>query len=151
MEIILLERIEKLGAIGDVVSVKDGYARNFLLPRGLAAEANETNVALMKHELKVAEDRARKMKAEAETLAKTLAGVQVSVTAKVGENGRLFGSVGSADIARALHAKGYTAIDRRDIRLDAPIKALGDFRVPVRIHHDITVEIVVTVVAEPAA
>jgi len=148
MRVILRETIDTLGQLGTVVDVRPGYARNYLLPRGLAVLANEGNVSQMKHELKVAEDKARKIRAAKEAIAKQLKDLHVQVKAKAGEAGKLFGSVGSADITAAVHARGFTAIERRDIRLAQPIKQLGDFRVPVRLHQDLTVEIVVTVVAE---
>ncbi len=148
MRVILRDTIDTLGQIGTVVDVRDGYARNYLLPRGLAVLANEGNVAQMKHEMKVAEDKARKIRAAREVIAKQLKDLHVQIKAKAGEGGKLFGSIGANDVAAAVHAKGYTAIDRRDIKLAHPIKALGDFRVPVKLHQDLTVEIVVTVTAE---
>jgi len=151
MRVILRETIDTLGQIGTVVDVRDGYARNYLLPRGLAVLANEGNVAQMKHELKVSEDKARKIRAAREVIAKQLKDLHVQVKAKAGEGGKLFGSIGANDVAAAVQAKGFTAIDRRDIKLQHPIKQLGDFRVPVKIHQDLTVEIVVTVMAEEAA
>ncbi len=151
MRVILRETIDTLGQIGTVVDVRDGYARNYLIPRGLAVLANEGNVAQMKHELKVAEDKARKIRAAKESLAKQLRDLQVTVKAKAGEGGKLFGSVGANDVADAIRAKGFTAIDRRDIRLAQPIKQIGDFRVPVKLHQDLSVEVVVTVVAAETA
>ncbi|MCW5828261.1 MAG: 50S ribosomal protein L9 [Deltaproteobacteria bacterium] len=148
MRVILKDNIETLGQIGKVVDVRPGYARNFLIPRGLAVVADEGKVAQMKHELKVAEDKARKVRASAELLAKQLKDLHVEIRAKAGEGGKLFGSVGAADIAEAVHKKGFAVIDRRDIKVASPIKQLGDFRVPVRVHHELSVEILVTVAPE---
>ncbi len=147
MEVILREDIEKLGSRGDVVKVAPGYARNFLLPKRLAVEATESNKKIVEQERQAHLRKEAKLKGEAEDLAKIMSGVSVTITQKAGENDQLFGSVGSKDVADALAAKGYN-IDRRKVQLDEPIKQLGEFKVPVRLHREVTVEVTVVVAKE---
>jgi large subunit ribosomal protein L9 len=144
MEVILREDIEKLGSRGDVVRVAPGYARNFLLPKRLAVEATESNKKIVEQERQAHLRKEAKLKGEAEDLAKMMSGVSVTITQKAGENDQLFGSVGSKDVADALAAKGYQ-IDRRKVQLEEPIKQLGEFKVPVRLHREVTVEVTVVV------
>ncbi|MDP3773364.1 MAG: 50S ribosomal protein L9 [Gemmatimonadales bacterium] len=147
MDIILRQDVEKLGSAGEVVTVKDGYARNYLLPRGLAFEANESNRRRLEGERK---QRDRKVAAEVGTardLAAKLEKVSITFTMKAGDGDKLFGSVTTADIAERLKAEGFT-IDRKAIELDEPIKALGVYKVPVRLHHDVKPEVRVWVVKE---
>jgi len=147
MEVILREDIDKLGTRGQMVKVAPGYARNFLLPRKLAVAANESNKKIVEQERQAHLRRDAKVQTEAQDLAKLMSAVDVTIKQKAGENDHLFGSVTSADIAAALEKQGYT-IDRKKINLDEPIKALGDYKVPVRLHRDVTVEIPVHVVKE---
>ena len=145
MEIILRQAVENLGHPGDVVTVKNGYARNFLLPRGFAYEATPGNlkrIAAERGRLEAAENERRDSASE---LAKRLEEVQLTFSARVGEEGKLFGSVTSADIAEQLAAQGFT-IERRLIDLHEPIKALGVYRVPIRLHADVKPEIRVWVI-----
>ena len=145
MEIILRQAIENLGHPGDVVTVKNGYARNFLLPRGFAYEATPGNlkrIAAERGRLEAAENERRETASE---LAKRLEEVQLTFSARVGEEGKLFGSVTSADIAEQLAAQGFT-VERRLIDLHEPIKALGVYRVPIRLHADVKPEIKVWVI-----
>ncbi|NUO38934.1 MAG: 50S ribosomal protein L9 [Gemmatimonadaceae bacterium] len=147
MEIILRQAIENLGHPGDVVTVKNGYARNFLLPRGFAYEATPGNlkrIAAERGRLEAAENERRETASE---LAKRLEEVQLTFSARVGEEGKLFGSVTSADIAEQLAAQGFT-VERRLIDLHEPIKALGVYRVPVRLHADVKPEIRVWVIKQ---
>jgi large subunit ribosomal protein L9 len=147
MEIILRQSVEKLGHPGDVVTVKNGYARNFLLPRGLAYEATPGNlkrIAAEKSRLEAAESERR---GGAQELATRLEEVQLTFSARVGEEGKLFGSVTSSDIAEQLAAQGFN-IERRLIDLHEPIKALGVYRVPVRLHADVKPEIRVWVIKQ---
>jgi large subunit ribosomal protein L9 len=144
MEVILREEIDKLGTRGQVVNVADGYARNYLLPRRLAVAATEANKKIVEQERQGYLRREAKEVAEATELAKLLADVSVTITQKAGEQEQLFGSVTSKDIAEALEKANYT-IDRRKIQLDHPIKQVGEFKVPVRLHRDVTVEITVIV------
>ncbi|MDP3637416.1 MAG: 50S ribosomal protein L9 [Azonexus sp.] len=148
MQIILLEKVINLGNLGDVVKVKDGYARNFLIPKRMAKRA--TPAALAEFEVrrveleKIAADKL----AEAQGVAEKMAGLNVSVARKAGMDGRLFGSVGNADIAEALKAAGFD-IDKSAIRLpDGPLKALGEFPLDVALHTDVLANITVAVVAE---
>jgi large subunit ribosomal protein L9 len=147
MEVILREDVEKLGSRGQVVKVADGYARNFLLPKRLAVTATESNKKIVEQERQAHLRKEAKLKGEAEDLSKMLTGVSVTIAQKAGEADQLFGSVTSKDIAEALEKQNYT-IDRRKIHLEEPIKQLGEFKVPVRLHKDVTAEIAVVVVKE---
>lgn len=147
MEVILREDVEKLGNRGELVKVAAGYARNFLLPRRLAVAATDSNRKIVEQERQAHLRKEAKQKSESEDLAKLLNGVSVSLAQKAGENDQLFGSVTSKDIADALAAKHFT-IERRKIQLDEPIKQLGEFKVPVRLHREVTVEITVNVIKE---
>jgi large subunit ribosomal protein L9 len=147
MEIILREDVERLGSRGQVVKVADGYARNFLLPKRLAVAASDSNRKIVEQERQAHLRREAKQKGEAEDLSKLLSGVTVIIAQKAGENDQLFGSVTSKDVAEALAQKNYT-IDRRKIQLDEPIKQLGEFKIPVRLHRDVTAEVTVQVVKE---
>jgi large subunit ribosomal protein L9 len=147
MQVILREDIDNLGKIGDLVKVADGYARNFLVPRKKAIEATPDNVHAMDHAKKMVADRLRKLKKEAAAEADQIKGLAVTIKAKVGEEGKLFGSVTSMDIAEAAKAKGVN-IDKRKIALEEPIKRIGDFTVTVKLHADVTADFKVSVVAE---
>jgi large subunit ribosomal protein L9 len=147
MEVILREDVEKLGTRGQLVKVASGYARNFLLPKRLAVAATESNKKIVEQERQAHLRREAKVVGEAGELAKLMAAVLVTISQKAGENGQLFGSVTTKDIADALEAQGYT-IERRKIVLEEPIKSLGEFKVPLRLHPEVTVEIAVNVVKE---
>ena len=147
MEVILREDVEKLGTRGQLVKVTPGYARNFLLPKKLAVAATEANKKIVEQERQAHLRREAKLVADASDLAKMMANVSVTITQKAGENEQLFGSVTSKDIAEALEKQGYT-IDRRKVVLDEPIKTLGEFKVPLRLHREVTTEIGVNVVKE---
>ena len=147
MEVILREDIEKLGSRGQIVKVADGYARNFLLPKRLAVVATEANKKIVEQERQAHLRREAKEKAAAEDLAKMMAGTVLTIAQKAGEQEQLFGSVTAKDIAEALVQQGYH-VDRRKIHLEDPIKQLGEFKVPVRLHREVTVEITVQVVPE---
>jgi large subunit ribosomal protein L9 len=147
MEVILREDVEKLGTRGQLVKVASGYARNFLLPTRLAVAATESNKKIVEQERQAHLRREAKVVGEAGDLAKLMAAVVVTISQKAGENGQLFGSVTSKDIAEALEAQGYT-IERRKIVLEEPIKALGEYKVSLRLHPEVTVEIAVNVVKE---
>ncbi len=136
MKLILRENVENLGKGGDLVEVKPGYGRNYLLPRGLAVLANPRNVRELEHQKQVAAAKAAKMKASAEAVAKRLAETPVTLKRKVGEQEKLYGSVTALDIAEALAARGLQ-IDRRSIDLAEPIKTVGEFEVPVKLHSDV--------------
>jgi large subunit ribosomal protein L9 len=147
MEVILREDIEKLGSRGEVVKVAPGYARNFLIPKRLAVAATESNKKIVEQERQAHLRKEAKQIGEAQDLAKIMSGVSVTITQKAGENDQLFGSVGSKDVADALAAKGYT-IDRRKVQLEEPIKQLGEFKVPIRLHREVTAEVTVVVAKE---
>ena len=144
MQIILQEDVEKLGTRGQLVDVAEGYARNFLLPRKLGLEATAGNMKrLDKMRAAFAKKEATEKEA-ASTLAGLLANVSVEIARKAGESDQLFGSVTSADISEALAAKGYT-IDKRKIVLADPIKTVGEFDIPVKLHREVTASVKVTV------
>src|SRR5436190_23091239 len=147
MDVILREDIDKLGARCQVVNVAAGYARNFLLPKRLAVAATESNKKIVEQERQSHLRKEAKLQTEAEDLGKMLAGVSVTIAQKAGENDQLFGSVTSKDVAEALEKQNFT-IDRRKILLDEPIKQLGEHKVNVRLHKDVTTEITVNVVRD---
>jgi large subunit ribosomal protein L9 len=147
MQVILRQDIEKVGSRGEVVKVAPGYARNFLLPKKLAVAANESNKKIVEQERQSHLRKDAKEVGEAQDLSKLLNGVTVTIMQKAGENDQLFGSVTSKDVAEALVAKNYT-IDRRKIQLDEPIRTLGEFKVAVRLHKDVTAEVTVIVSKE---
>ncbi len=147
MEVILREDIDNLGTRGQVVKVAPGYARNFLLPKRLAVQATESNKKIVEQERQAHLRKEAKAQGEAEDLGKLMRHVTVTISQKAGENDQLFGSVTSKDIADALAAQNYT-IDRRKIQLDEPIKQLGEFKVPVRLHKEVSVDITVVVAKE---
>ncbi len=147
MEVILREDVEKLGSRGQLVKVAAGYARNFLLPKRLAVPATEANKKIIEQERQAHLRREAKLVADASDLAKMMAELSVTISQKAGENDQLFGSVTSKDIVEALEKQGYT-IERRKIALEEPIKTLGDFKVPLRLHREVSTEITVHVVKE---
>jgi large subunit ribosomal protein L9 len=147
MEVILREDIEKLGTRGDVVKVTPGYARNFLLPRRLAVAATSSNKGIVEQERQGHLRKEAKLQADAADLGKMMSSVEVTIAQKAGENDQLFGSVTAADVAVALEKLGYT-IERRKVQLDEPIKTLGDFKVAVRLHKEVSIDIPVHVVRE---
>jgi len=144
MQIILQEDVEKLGTRGQLVEVAEGYARNFLLPRKLALEANAGNMKRLEKMRAAFALKEATEKGDAQKLAELLAGVSLEIARKAGENDQLFGSVTPADIAEALAAKGFT-VDKRKIALTEPIKLVGEFDVPVKLHREValTVKLVV--------
>lgn len=147
MEVILKEDIVNLGKIGEVVRVRDGYARNYLLPRGLVLVANKRNLKSYEHQKKLVGDQKQKFVRQAQSAAGELAGVSLVIPMKVGEEGRLFGSVTNIQIEKALKAKGIN-VDRRKIQLDESIKTAGDHEVHVRLSADLTVPLKVSVVSD---
>ena len=147
MEVILKEDIANLGKIGEVVRVRDGYARNYLLPRGLVLMANKKNLKTFDHQKKLVADQKQKTMRQAQSAADQLTGISLVIPMKVGEEGRLFGSVTNIQIEKALKAKGLN-VDRRKIHLDEPIKTVGDYEVPVRLAADLTVPLKLSVVSD---
>jgi large subunit ribosomal protein L9 len=150
MEVILKEDVSKLGARGDVVKVAEGYGRNFLLPRKLAIEANAGNKAVIEQMKAASVRRSAKEKSQAEELAKQFEGLSVSFQKRAGEHDQLFGSVTSSDIADAIGKKGIN-LDRRQIQLHEPLKTLGEFTVPVKLHKDVTAHLKVVIEKEAVA
>jgi large subunit ribosomal protein L9 len=147
MEVILKEDIANLGKIGEVVRVRDGFARNYLLPRGLVLLANKKNLKVFEHQKKVVGDQKQKIMRDAQAVGDQLTGVSLTIAMRSGEEGRLFGSVTNMQIEKALKAKGLN-VDRRKIHLDEPIKNLGDYEIPIRLSADLTVPLKLSVVSE---
>jgi large subunit ribosomal protein L9 len=150
MEVILKEDVSKLGARGDVVKVAEGYGRNFLLPRRLAIQANAGNKAVIAQMKAASVRRSAKEKSQAEELAKQFEGLSVSFERRSGEHDHLFGSVTSGDIAEAIAKKGIN-LDRRQIQLHEPLKSLGEFSIPVKLHKDVTAHLKVLIEKEAVA
>jgi large subunit ribosomal protein L9 len=149
MEVILREHVDNLGSRGDIVKVAEGYARNYLLPRKLALAVTEANKRQIEREKKVAEVRDAEEKSQAEALAQRITEAPIEIARRVGEQDTLYGSVTSADIAHALHAKGFD-VDKRKVHLPDPLKSLGEFTVPVKIHREVTAQVIVKVVPQAA-
>jgi len=147
MRVILSEDVQHVGIAGEVVKVREGYARNYLIPRGLAMLATEGKVREMEHKKRIIEERVKKQIKGHEKVALQIHKVRLSFTVKAGEEGKLFGSVTSSDIHQQLAEQGIE-VDRRRIELPDPIKQLGDYKVPVRLHREVRAEIRVEVVAE---
>ena len=144
MKVILQETMEGVGHLGDLVNVSDGYARNFLLPRNKAVEANSRNIKAFEHAKRVAAERAKKEKLEIEAQAKKVSAVAITVNVQVGKDDKMFGSVTAKDIAEGLAEQGLT-VDRRKIQLAQPIKELGTFTVPIKLPRDVTAAVTVRV------
>jgi large subunit ribosomal protein L9 len=147
MKVIFLEDVAGAADAGEVKEVKNGFARNYLLPRGLVVLANNKNLKALEHEQRMIAQRRERLTKEAQGISDKLAGVSLEFTAKVGEEGRLFGSVTTMDIEKALKEQGYE-VERRRIVLDAPIKNVGDYEVPIRLRPEVMPSIKVKVVSE---
>lgn len=148
MEVILLDKVENLGGIGDKVKVKPGYARNYLLPQGKAARATPENIAAFEKRRAELEVRAAAAANEARARAEKISGLKLVIRAKVGSEGKLFGSVGTSDIAEAAEAAGV-AIERSEVRLaEGPLRMVGDHEIEIHLHSEVSVPITVTVEAE---
>jgi large subunit ribosomal protein L9 len=150
MEIILREHVDNLGKRGEIVKVADGYARNYLLPRKLALPATEGNKRHVERERKIMETREAEERGQAEAIAARLLAIDITITRRVGDTEQLYGSVTAVDIADFLKAKGFE-IDRRKLILPEPIKAIGDYNVPLKLHREVTVPLVVHVAKEGGA
>ncbi len=151
MEVILKEDVDHLGNRGDVVKVADGFGRNYLLPRKLAMQATAANKSVIEQMKQSAVRRSAREKGEAEQLVSQYDALTLEFTRKVGENEHLFGSVTSSDIAQALEAQGFVT-DRRKIHLDEPLKQIGEFHVPIRLHREVTAHVKVVIQGDaPAA
>ncbi|MXZ71353.1 MAG: 50S ribosomal protein L9 [Acidobacteria bacterium] len=147
MEVILRNHVEHLGRRGDIVTVANGYARNYLLPQKLALQVTEANKRQVERERSLAEAREAEERVAAEAVASRMAGLECTIVRRVGQTGTLYGSVTSADIAEAFEG-AEVEISKKQIRLREAIKSLGAFPVPIKLHHDVTAEVVVNVVAE---
>jgi large subunit ribosomal protein L9 len=147
VRIVLREDVDTLGLKGDIVEVADGYARNFLVPRGLALKATKGIVKQSEAMRRGREAREARERAEAEELATRLSGARIEVNARAGEGGRLFGSITAADIAAAVTASSGIEIDRRKLELDEPLKELGPAEIELRLHPDVTAKLQIEVVA----
>ena len=147
MEIILRQAVENLGKPGDVVKVKSGYARNYLLPHGLAYEATPGNLKRIQQERDRLEAAENERRSAAQVIAEKLEQVSLTFSARVGEEGKLFGSVTAADVAQQLESQGFH-VEKRQIDLHEPIKALGVYRIPVRLHADVKPEVRVWVIKQ---
>ena len=150
MKVILQETMEGVGHLGDLLDVKDGYARNFLLPRKKAVLADSRSIKAFEHIKRVAAERAKKEKVEIETHAKSISAVSLTMETKVGKDDKMFGSVTVKDIAEGLAEKGFV-VDRRKIQLEQPIKELGTFTVPIKLPRDVTATVVIHVVKKQEA
>ncbi len=150
MKVILQETMDGVGHLGDLVNVSDGYARNFLLPRKKAVEANSRNIKAFEHAKRVATERAKKEKLEIEAHAKNISAATLTIHAQVGKDDKMFGSVTVKDIAERLAEQGFT-VDRRKIQLAQPIKELGTFTVPIKLPRDVTAAVTVRVLKKQEA
>lgn len=147
MKVILREDVKSIGDMGQIIDVADGFARNYLVPKGLAVEANVKNIKSLEHVKKVIQEKAKKIKNQAQDFAGKISGTTVVIKAKAGEEGKLFGSVTTMDIVEQLKNDGID-IDRKKISLEEPIKRLGSYSVKVRVHPEISAEVNVQVVEE---
>jgi large subunit ribosomal protein L9 len=147
MKVILKEDVKKIGSMGQIVTVADGFARNYLVPKGLAVEANIKNMKSLEHAKKVIQEKAKKVKASVQDFADRLSKISLVIKAKAGEEGKLFGSVTTMDIAEQLKNEGIE-IDKKKISLDEPIKRIGTYAVSVRLHPEVETQINLQVVEE---
>jgi large subunit ribosomal protein L9 len=148
MQIILMEKVANLGQLGDVVKVKDGYARNYLIPQGKAKRANEANLAEFEAKRAELERQQAELLVKAQERAGKLEGYMLQITQKAGVDGRLFGSVGTADIVEALQAQGFD-VNKSEVRMpEGPIKQIGDYPVTLSLHTDVTATITVSVLGQ---
>ena len=147
MEVILREHVDNLGRRGEIVKVAEGYARNYLLPRKLALAVTEANKRQIDRERATAEARDAEERSGAEAVAQRIGALEIEIARRVGENNTMFGSVTTADVAAALHAKGFD-VEKRKIVLHDPIKSIGEHTIPVKVHRDVTAQVKVKVVPE---
>jgi len=147
MKVILQKDLGKRGSMGDILEVAEGYARNYLIPKGLAKKAEESNIKSLEHNKKVVQDKINKEKKEAETVAEKLSAHSCTITKKVGEDDKLFGSVTSADIEEALKKDGFN-VSKKDIILEDHIKALGVYTIPIKVKVGVTANLKVWIVKE---
>ena len=147
MKVILKEDVRNIGTMGQIVDVADGYARNFLVPKGLAVDANVKNIRALEHARKTIQEKAKKIKGQAQELSDKIANMTIMIKAKSGEEGKLFGSVTSMDIAEQMKNQGID-IDKKKIVIEEPIKRLGSYSVGIKLHSDVITQVTLQVVAE---
>lgn len=147
MKVILKDDIKKVGKMGDIVNVADGYARNYLIPRGLAVEANTKNIKSMEHEKRIIHDKARRIKNSSQNLASRISAMTLVIKAKAGDEDKLFGSVTNMDVVEALKNEGVE-IDKKKVLLEEPIKRLGSYSVNVKLHPEVIIQLNIQVVQE---
>ncbi len=147
MKVVLLENVPNLGQIGDIKEVKDGYARNYLIPKGLAAQATKSNLKRLQHQLEAKKKKAERVFQNAVQMKEALEKTEVIITAPAGESDRLFGSVTNADIAEALVKQGFD-VDKRKVLLESPIKTLGEYEVEIKLHEGVSAKVRVKVERE---
>ncbi len=147
MKIILKEDIKKIGKMGQIVDVADGYARNYLVPKGLAVEASTKNIRSLEHEKRIIHEKAKKLKDSAQDIASRISSMTLTIKAKAGEEEKLFGSVTTMDIAEALLNEGIE-IDKKKISLEEPIKRLGSYSVQIKLHSDVSVPLNIQIIQE---
>jgi large subunit ribosomal protein L9 len=145
MKVVLLEDVPKLGKMGDLIQAKDGYARNYLLPKRLAVPANPENLKTLEHQKTLLKQKQNRVKRDAEKLAQKIERISCTISKPAGEEDKLFGSVTSLDIEESLNEEGLT-IDRKKILLEEPIKTLGIYKVPIKLHPEVTAHIKIWVV-----
>ena len=147
MKVILRDDVKNVGTMGQIIDVADGFARNYLVPRGLAVEANTKNIKSLEHEKRIIQEKAKKIKNQAQELSDKLSAMTLVIKAKAGEEGKLFGSVTTMDIAEQLKNEGIE-IDKKRVVLDEPIKRIGSYPVHIKLHADIPTQINIQVVEE---
>jgi large subunit ribosomal protein L9 len=147
MKIILKEDIKKIGKMGQIVDVANGYARNYLVPKGLAVEASTKNIRSLEHEKNIIQEKAKKLKDSAQDIASRISSMTLTIKAKAGEEEKLFGSVTTMDIAEALLNEGLE-IDKKKISLEEPIKRLGSYSVQIKLHSDVSVPLNIQIIQE---
>ncbi|MBM4135779.1 MAG: 50S ribosomal protein L9 [Nitrospira sp.] len=147
MKVILKEDVKNIGKMGDIVNVADGHARNYLVPKGLALEANMKNIKSLEHEKRIIQEKAKKLKNVAQDIAEKITTISLTMKAKAGDEGKLFGSITTKDIAEALKNEGIE-VDKKKISLEEPIKRLGSYSVNVKIHPEISTQLTIQVIEE---
>lgn len=147
MKVILKEDVRNIGTMGQIVDVADGYARNFLVPKGFAVDANVKNIRALEHAKKTIQEKAKKIRNQAQDLSDKIANMTIVIKAKSGEEGKLFGSVTSMDIAEQMKNQGID-IDKKKIVIEEPIKRLGSYSVGIKLHSDVTTQVTLQVIAE---
>ncbi len=147
MKVILKDDVKNVGNMGQIIDVADGFARNYLVPRGLAVEANTKNIKSLEHEKRIIQEKAKKIKNQAQELSDKLSSMTLVIKAKAGEEGKLFGSVTTMDIAEQLKNEGIE-VDKKKVVLDEPIKRIGSYPVQIKLHADVATQINIQVIEE---